>query len=207
MFLPPLKWEKSRQKRTTPNRGGGTKSHQLYRDPCSRSPLMWHWAPHSSPDQSPPNRSPISRRDMIEETNTSPRDPCLWWGRRRKARDKGRGRERDRGKDRETRVSEKQTQWERKMGGFFFFFLFFFSGGGRNPAGGRVLNPALSPVSSWLWGQWFLSSSWSCGLPPEKLWWYGSSSTGAMKMPRQSVMPGCIFIATFLVHLGTLTSV
>lgn len=56
------------------------KSHQLCRDPCSRSSLMWQWAPHSSLDQSRPNRSPISRQDMIEEPNTSPRDPCLWRG-------------------------------------------------------------------------------------------------------------------------------
>lgn len=55
------------------------RSHQLYRDPCSRSRLMWQWAPRSSPDQSPPNRSPVSRRDRAGEANISPCDPLLCW--------------------------------------------------------------------------------------------------------------------------------
>lgn len=64
MFLPPYKITVVQKRRKKP--------HQLYRDPYSQSSLMWQYDPDSSPDQSFPNLSPKSRRDMIEETNISP---------------------------------------------------------------------------------------------------------------------------------------
>lgn len=195
----------NKAQRTT-KRGG--KSHQLYRDPYSRSPLMWQRAPHSSLDQSPPNRSPISRRDRAEGANISPWDPWLWWGKRRKARDKGEGRERDeRGtegkREREEWVSEKEK--EREKNGRFFFRR-----GGRDPSGGRVLNPASLRCLLGSGGSGF-SPSRSSGLLQvltEKLWWYGSS-TQAVKMCLYSslLMPVCVFTALSSGRHGSTKSV
>lgn len=163
----------------------GWKSHQLYRDPCSRSSLMWQRAPHSSPDQSLPNRSPISRRDRIEEANISPRDPWLWWGRWRKARDKGKGREgaRERAKERE------------KMGGFW--------GNEIPPEGG--FKSDLSPVSSWLWGKWFFSSSRSSGLVQSTAWetlmiWQLGGGGNTSFLPDASVHFNCSLVGPSGVH-------
>lgn len=79
---------------------------------------MWQWAPRSSLDQSLPNRSRISRRDRREGTNISPRDPWLWWGRRRRARDKGEGRERDGERERKEWLRETERRRKRENGRF-----------------------------------------------------------------------------------------
>lgn len=115
---------------------------------------MWQWALHSSLDQSLPNRSPISRRDRIADTNISPWDPLLWWGKRRKARDKGKEEERgtEGKRERDRRVSERKR--ERENGRFL---------GETRSLRRAGFKSSLSPVSSWLWGQWFLSSSRSSG--------------------------------------------
>lgn len=144
---------------------------------------MWQWAPHSSLDQSLPNRSPIPRRDSIEGTNISPWDPLLWWGNGERRQIKGKGRERDR-----EREKEREKERER-MGGF---------GGETRSLRRAGFKSSLSPVSSWLRGQWFLSSSRSFGLVQNT----ASQTLMIWQLRRggevvfNSVMPLCIFIAT-----------